>query len=87
MFIFILLSAPILGLLYTLSKLNYKKFDSFSSKPSDLLIPRLLTDETMNKSPKTLNLLEKYKTNALVTSDLNNVNIKNGALQTSILYL
>jgi hypothetical protein len=61
MFIFILLSAPMLGLLYTLSKLNYKKTVYAEDMPRNLVVSH------------------EYNTN--------NVNLKNGALQTSIFAL
>ena len=91
MFIFILLSAPTLGLLYALSKLNYKKFDSsYISTDSlnsqeNLLEEHSLTDQTTVKTSEILSLPKKLETNIPKTS--NNVNIKNATLQTSILGL
>jgi NADH-ubiquinone oxidoreductase chain 4 len=97
MFIFTLLSAPVLGLLYTLSKLNYKKFDN-SYKYSDLSIPQekvtswdyLSPDQSTVGTPETLetsSFSEKLEINTSKTSDFNNVNIKNATLQTSIIAL
>lgn len=94
MFIFILLCAPLLGLLYTLSKLNYKNFLYTSNKASNLTISSnegVIPFKYMSQKPiktETLNLPEKPNTpNIRNTGEIFNassVNVKNGALQTSI---
>ena len=86
MFIFTLLSAPLLGLLYTASKVNYKNFANnynFANKYRNLNSHEL----EIQKNLETQNLLVESKKRETQEVDASNLNIKKGALQSSIVAL
>ena len=95
MFIFILLCAPVIGLLYTLSKFNYKNFlyannktlNLITSSDEDVMSFKLIGQKTIKPLESLNSSKELSRENSSELFNTKNVNVKRGALQTSIIGL